>query len=112
MDTALCAAFSNAIQVQIIYGCGLIMNTSFISATDLKKNISDVLNRVYYEKQITIVKRHDIPIAKIIPVEKTEARKDLAAILDKYYGIWKNEPWAKNIGRKSRRFRKRTVSFT
>ncbi len=88
------------------------MNTSFISATDLKKNISDVLNRVYYEKKITIVKRHNEPIAKIVPLEKTEAKKDISAILDKYYGIWKDESWAKDIGRRSRHFRKRTISFT
>lgn len=88
------------------------MNTTYISATDLKKNISEVLNRVYYEKQVTIVKRHNEPIAKIVPVERTKTKEDIAKILDKYYGIWKDEPWAKDIGRKSRHFRNRKITFT
>lgn len=83
------------------------MNTSYISATDLKKNISEVLSRVYYEKQITIVKRHDEPIVKMVPMEKTETKKDIAAILDKYYGIMPDFPDVT----KMRKFRKRTIKL-
>lgn len=91
---------------------GHIVNTSYISATDLKNNISDVLNHVYYERKETIIRRHNLPIAKIVPVERTKTKEDIAKILDKYYGIWKEEPWAKDIGRKSRHFRNRKISFT
>lgn len=83
------------------------MNTSFISATDLKKNISDVLNRVYYERIETVIKRHDVPIAKIVPMEKAEAKKDIAAILDKYYGIMPDFPDVTKV----RKFHKRTVTL-
>ena len=83
------------------------MNTSYISATDLKKNISDVLNRVYYERKETIVKRHNVPIAKIVPVEKAEAKKDISAVLDKYYGIMPDFPDVT----KMRKFRNKTINL-
>ena len=88
------------------------MNTYTISATELKKNTSEVLNRVFYEKITAIVKRHGKPYAKIVPPEHTHTGENLDKLLKKYYGIWKDEPWAKNIGKKSRYFRKRKSLFS
>lgn len=63
------------------------MVTNYISATDLKKNISDVLNRTYYKGEETVIKRHNEAIAKIIPVVKEKSITDKKAILKKYFGI-------------------------
>ena len=87
------------------------MNTYTISATELKKNTSEVLNKVFYEKVTAIVERHGKPFAKIIPADRTQTAENIDKLLKKYYGIWKNEPWAKDIGRKSRYFRKRKPLF-
>lgn len=86
------------------------MNTTFISASELKRNTAEILNRVYYEKIVAVIKRHNEPIAKIVPMVKG-SEETLRSNLDKYFGIWKNEKWAKDIGRSSRHFRKRQTVF-
>lgn len=97
--------------ISYILGIMYVMDTYTISATELKEKVSEVLNRVYFEKREALVKRHGKPIAKIVPVNVKENGKDMAAVLKKYYGIWKDEPWAKKIGKPSRHFRKRKPLF-
>ncbi len=46
------------------------MNVKKVSATKLKRNISDVLHTVSFEKQPVIIERYDKPIAKIYPIDK------------------------------------------
>lgn len=68
------------------------MNTLSIGTTDLKKNISDVINRVYYEKVTAIVVRHDKPVAKIIPIDVRETSLSLASKLDQSFGSMPDFP--------------------
>lgn len=46
------------------------MNVKKVSTTKLKRNISDVLHTVSFEKQPVIIERYDKPIAKIYPIDK------------------------------------------
>lgn len=87
------------------------MNTTNVSATDLKHNISDILNRVYYEKIEAIISRHNIPIARISPITNAQKPVSFASSINKYFGIWKAEKWANCIGKKNRYFRKRELSL-
>lgn len=50
-----------------------------ISATDLKNRLSEVLNLVYYNKAVIIVKKHNKPVAKIVPIDKPKgmSKKDI-----------------------------------
>lgn len=84
------------------------MNTTIVTATELKNNAADILNRVYYEKKIAIVERYGEPIARIVPVEKEKSKKDIEAVLKKYYGIMPEFPDVT----KMRIFRKRKPLFT
>lgn len=61
------------------------MNTTTVNATDLKKNISEILNMVYYEKRVAIVERHGKPLVKIVPIIKE-------AHLDDYFGALPDFP--------------------
>lgn len=76
------------------------MNTTSISASELKRNTADVLNRVYYEKIVAVIKRHDEPIVKIVPIEKNKSRKS-------YFGIMPDFPDVTKL----RYFRKRKISL-
>lgn len=69
------------------------MNITYIDATELKNNVAEVLNSVYYEKKTAIVKRYGKTIAKIIPY-KTEKKdkKNLSSLLNKYYGALPDFP--------------------
>lgn len=83
------------------------MATNYISATELKKNISDVLNRTYYKGEETVIKRHNEVIAKIIPVAKEKNPADKKALLKKYFGIIPDFP---DITR-MRYFRKKRIDI-
>lgn len=43
------------------------MNTFTVTATDLRKNAADILNRVYYEKKIALVERAGRVIVRMHP---------------------------------------------
>lgn len=43
------------------------MNTFTVTATDLRKNAADILNRVYYEKKIALVERAGKVIVRMHP---------------------------------------------
>lgn len=84
------------------------MNTAYISATELKNKVSDILNQVYYEKKDIIIERFGKPIVKIVPVEKgAQWKKNIKTVVDKYYGIMPDFPDVT----KMRYFRKRDVSL-
>lgn len=76
-----------------------------ISASELKNNVSNILNDVYFNKKIAVVKRYGETIAKIVPVDKEN--KDVRSVLDKYFGALPNFP---DIT-KERNFRKRNISL-
>lgn len=43
------------------------MNTFTVTATELRKNAADILNRVYYEKKIALVERAGKVIVRMHP---------------------------------------------
>ena len=83
------------------------MDTYTISATELKKRVSEVLNTVRYEKREAVVERHGKPIARIVPVLKADKKKDVSALLKKYYGIMPDFPDVTTM----RHFRKRNIKL-
>lgn len=84
------------------------MNTTYIDATELKNNVSEILNSVYYEKKIAIVKRYGKTIAKIVPYSGDEkTKKNVSSLLDKYYGAIPDFPDVTSL----RRSRKKSVTL-
>lgn len=83
------------------------MNSTAISATELKNKLADVLNAVYYNKTTTVVKKHGKPVAKIVPIHETVYRESLKKALDKSFGTLPDFPDVT----KFRRSRKKTFSL-
>ncbi|RLD03120.1 MAG: hypothetical protein DRI56_13035 [Chloroflexota bacterium] len=84
------------------------MNGLRISATDLKKNVSQVLSEVYFHKKPTIVERYGKAIVKIVPItSKAKEKAPLKEVLNAYYGALPSFPPAA----KARKFRKRSLSL-
>lgn len=81
------------------------MNTLNISSSDLKKNVSEILNDVYFDKKTVVIKRYGRIIAKIVPVDKEN--KDIRSILDKYFGALPDFPDVT----KERSFKKRSIKL-
>jgi antitoxin (DNA-binding transcriptional repressor) of toxin-antitoxin stability system len=79
-----------------------IINTS---ATNLKNNVSEILNDVYFNKKTAVVKRYGTIIAKIIPAD--DKSKDISTVIDKYFGALPDFP---DLAKK-RKFRKRKVNL-
>lgn len=79
-----------------------------ISASELKNNVSKVLNDVYFDKKTALIKRYGKTVAKIIPVYKEETKsKNIRSLLNKYFGILPDFPDVS----KTRSFRKRSVNL-
>ncbi len=76
-----------------------------ISASELKNNVSNILNDVYFNKKTAVIKRYGTIIAKIVPVDKEN--KDVRSILDKYFGALPDFPYIS----KERTFRKRNIGL-
>jgi prevent-host-death family protein len=71
------------------------MNTFIVPATKLKAKVSDVLDDVYFRREIAIVERYGKRIAKIVPYEEREAvkkKEDARAFWKKFYGIFPDFP--------------------
>jgi prevent-host-death family protein len=64
-----------------------------VSATDLKNNVSAVLNTVYFENKPAVVERHGKPIVKIVPVNRNIANdRLLEQAVEETFGILPNFP--------------------
>lgn len=81
------------------------MNIINISASELKNNVANVLNDVYFDKKIALINRYGRIIAKIIPVDKETA--GVRSVLDKYFGALPDFPAIS----KKRNFKKRNVDL-
>lgn len=81
------------------------MHIVSISASELKNNVSNILNDVYFNKKTAVIKRYGEIIAKIVPVDKEE--RDIRSILDKYFGALPDFP---DISKK-RNFKKRSINI-
>ncbi|MCA9369763.1 MAG: type II toxin-antitoxin system prevent-host-death family antitoxin [Pseudomonadales bacterium] len=64
-----------------------------ISATQLKNNTADILNRVAYEQVEILIKRHGKTVAKITPTET----KNYQEVVDATYGMLPDFPTAEEI---------------
>lgn len=70
------------------------MNTFTVTATELKRNPADILNRVAYERKTALVERHGKIIAEISPTKTAVKKntKDLQAIWDSFGGSMPDFP--------------------
>lgn len=62
------------------------MNTFTVSITELKHNTSNILNRVAFEKNEAIVKRHGKVVGHIIPPKTVVTKNNLAKALKETFG--------------------------
>lgn len=76
------------------------------SVGDARAAFADILNRVAYSGETVTIVKHGEPVARITPV----VPKISEETVNKYFGMWKNEPWAKNLGKPSRKFRRRKTA--
>jgi len=80
-------------------------NPTTYSVGDARAAFADILNRVAYSGETVTIVKHGEPVARITPV----VPKISDDIINKHFGIWKNEVWVKKIGKPSRRFRRRKI---
>ncbi len=62
------------------------MNTFTVTATELKNNSADILNRVYYEKKTALIERHGKVIAMLNPKAITVPKETPAEVWKRYGG--------------------------
>lgn len=80
------------------------MDKNYISASELKERISEVLNSVHFEKKVAIIERYGKPVAKIVPFD---TKKNVSSLVDKYFGILPDFPDVT----KDRKSRKNPISL-
>ncbi len=79
--------------------------TNVISASELKNNISEILNEVTFMGNVAVIERYGKPIAKIIPIREVKrSREEIRKVLDATFGSIPDFPDV----RSSRYFRKRS----
>lgn len=83
------------------------MKKNYLSATEVKENISEILSNAYFRGKVTIVKRYGKPIAKIIPIEEKPSPKMVKKSLAKFFGTEPEFPELK----KDRNFRSREINL-
>ena len=63
------------------------MNTTYVSASELKRNTAEILDKVHYGKNVTVVEKFGKAIAKIVPIEEKENDiNDVEEILKATFG--------------------------
>lgn len=82
-------------------------NPTTYSVGDARAAFADILNRVAYSGETVTIVKYGEPVAKVVPISP----KITDETINKYFGMWKNAPWAKYVGKPSRRFRKRTIAW-
>lgn len=84
------------------------MNKTYISATELKNNVADILNDVYFNGKIAIIERYGKPIAEIVPARnKTFGREEIKKVLDETFGSIPDFPSVVKL----RNFKKRNIKL-
>lgn len=78
------------------------MNTFVVTTTELKRDTSNVINRVTYEKIIAIIKRHGKTVAKITPAD--EPVRDINKIWQSFAGSIPDFPDVTKYRRSRKRF--------
>ena len=74
-----------------------IMNTFTVTATELKNNPSEIINRVHYEKKTAFIERYGKVIARMIPETKSKPKETLNEIWNRYAGSIPGIPDVKNF---------------
>lgn len=82
-------------------------STSTYSVGDARSAFAEILNRVAFSGEVVTIVKHGEPMVRVIPARNPFSAKAFA----KYFGIWRDKPWAKSIGKPSRRFRKNRVTL-
>jgi antitoxin (DNA-binding transcriptional repressor) of toxin-antitoxin stability system len=84
------------------------MNILNVSSSDLKKNVAEILNDVYFGKKTAVINRYGKAVAKIVPIDGSDyRRKNIKSVLDKYFGALPDFPMVS----KQRNFKKRSVNL-
>ena len=83
------------------------MDIVHVSASELKKNVAEILNSVYFDNKIALIKRYGKAVAKIVPVDKKDKGENSSFLLNKYFGVLPDFPDVS----KERTFRKRSVKL-
>lgn len=78
------------------------MNTFTVTATDLRKNAADILNRVYYEKKIALVERAGKVIVRMHPDYPDKPKESLLDVWSRYAGSIPDFPDVKKFRRNKR----------
>ncbi len=82
------------------------MNTFTVTATELRNNASDILNRVYYEKKVALIERAGKVIVRIIPEDAKASKESFLEIWNRYAGTIPDFPDVKKYRRNKRRWLK------
>ncbi|MEK7141181.1 MAG: hypothetical protein AAB800_01395 [Patescibacteria group bacterium] len=78
------------------------MNTFTVTATDLRQNAADILNRVYYEKKIALVERAGKVIVRIHPEIIDTPKESFLGVWNRYAGSIPDFPDVKKFRRNKR----------
>ncbi len=49
-----------------------MLNMETVTATELKRNTSDILNKVVYAGRDVLIKRHGVVVAKVVAVKRND----------------------------------------
>lgn len=81
------------------------MSSTTYSIADARRDFAEIVSRVSFAGETVTIKRYGTPVARIIPIVTNVSEE----IINKYFGVWKREPWAKTVGKPSRKFRKNRI---
>lgn len=81
------------------------MNTFTVTATELRKNAADILNRIYYEKKTALVERAGKVIIRMTPENADTPKESLLEIWNRYAGSIPDFPDVKKFRRNKRHWR-------
>ena len=82
--------------------------TIIVSATQLKRQVAEIINLVYYQKKEVVVQRFGKPVVRIVPEGKDKKEKvRIEDKLKKFFGTAKDLPEP----RSTRRLRKRLITL-
>lgn len=63
-----------------------------VDASQARKNLSDLMNAVFFQQQNFLLTRRGIPMAQLMPVVKSTYKKASRKNIDTaLFGIWKNK---------------------
>jgi len=68
------------------------MSLQTIDVSQARKELSSLMEAVYFEKQNFVLARRGIPMVRLVPVDKLEGKKTSKKKIDTpLFGIWKSD---------------------